>query len=70
MHEPGYETLEDAISTLESQTAQHVYCREYDEARKDLNLWPAGKREVEIKSLLHAFGEEYLSSRRSCANRA
>ena len=57
--EPGNDDLEDIISALESRTAQHVYCREYDQALKDLNLWPAGKREVEIKSLLEAFGEGY-----------
>ena len=57
--EPGNDDLEDIIGALESRTAQHVYCREYDQALKDLNLWPAGKREVEIKSLLDAFGEGY-----------
>ena len=57
--EPGYEDLEHTISSLEARTAQHVYCREFDEALKDLNIWPAGKREVEVKSLLDAFGEEY-----------
>ena len=48
-----------APAQLDAPTAQHVYCREFDEALKDLNLWPAGKREVEIKSLLDALGEEY-----------
>ncbi|HEY6267055.1 MAG TPA: hypothetical protein VIX11_02055 [Candidatus Acidoferrum sp.] len=56
--EPGQD-MENIISALEARTAQHVYCREFDEALKDLNLWPAGKREVEIKSLLDALGEEY-----------
>ena len=57
--EPGHEDLENIISALEARTTQHVYCREFDEALKDLNLWPAGKRELEIKSLLDALGEEY-----------
>jgi hypothetical protein len=57
--EPGHDNLDNIISALEARTAQHVYCQEFDEALKDLNLWPAGKREVEIKSLLDAFGEEY-----------
>jgi hypothetical protein len=57
--EPGNNDLDDIISALESRTAQHVYCREYDEALKDLNLWPAGKREVEIQSLLDASWEGY-----------
>ncbi|HKV61909.1 MAG TPA: hypothetical protein VJO16_08355 [Candidatus Acidoferrum sp.] len=51
--------LEDIISALEARTAQHVYCQEFDAAVKDLNLWPAGQREAEIKSLLDALGEEY-----------
>ena len=57
--EPGHEDLEDTISSLEARTAQHVYCREFDQAVKDLNLWPAGMREAEIKSLLEAFEKEY-----------
>ena len=57
--EPGYEDMEDIISALEARTAQHVYCREYDEALKDLNLWPADKRGAEAKILLDALGEEY-----------
>jgi hypothetical protein len=56
--EPGQDR-EDIISSLEARTAHHVYCREFDEAVKDLNLWPAGKREIEIKALLDALGEQY-----------
>lgn len=50
---------EDIVSALEARTAQHVYCGEFDEALKDLNLWPAGKREIEMKSLAEAFAEDY-----------
>jgi len=57
--EAGYDDLEETISALEARTAQHVYCREFDEALKDLNLWTADKRKDEIKSLLDALGEEY-----------
>jgi hypothetical protein len=57
--EREYDDLENIISALESRTAQHVFCREFDEALKDLNLWPAGKKEIEMKSLADAFGEEY-----------
>jgi hypothetical protein len=57
--EPNHDDLENIISTLESRTAQHVFCREFDEALKDLNLWPAGQREIEMKSLADALGEEY-----------
>jgi hypothetical protein len=56
--EPGAEN-EDIISALEARTAQHVFCREFDEALKDLNLWPAGKREIEMKTLADAFTEDY-----------
>ncbi|HXX99278.1 MAG TPA: hypothetical protein VEI54_00060 [Candidatus Limnocylindrales bacterium] len=57
--EQGQDELENIISTLESRTAQHVFCGEYDEALKDLNLWPEGKREVEIRTLRNAFWQEY-----------
>lgn len=57
--EQGHEDLENIISTLESRTAQHVFCGEYEEAVKDLNLWPADKRETEMKSLVNAFWQEY-----------
>ncbi len=50
---------ERIISTLESRTLQHVFCREYDEALKDLNLWPAGKREIVMKGFVEALGGDY-----------
>jgi len=50
---------ENIVSALEARTAQHVFCREFGEALSDLNLWPAGKREIEIKSLADAFAEDY-----------
>jgi hypothetical protein len=34
-------------------------CYEFDEALKDLYLWPAGKREIEMKSFAHALAQEY-----------
>jgi hypothetical protein len=55
----SFDDLEDVISRLEARTAQHVFCREFGEALKDLNLWPADQREIERKALVEAFGQEY-----------
>ena len=57
--EPGAVDKEHIISALEARTAQHVFCHEYDEAMKDINLWPAEKRELVIENLLDALGKEY-----------
>lgn len=35
---------EDIVSDLLSRALQHVFCRQFDEALKDLNLWPEGSR--------------------------
>jgi len=56
--EPKFDA-EDILSALESRTAQHVFCHELDAALKDLNLWPAGKREIEVKSLAEGFAQHY-----------
>lgn len=50
---------EEVISTLESRTAQHVFCHEYDEALKDINLWPSEKRDDVAQNLVEAFKDEY-----------
>jgi hypothetical protein len=50
---------EDIISTLESRTSQHVFCHAYDEALKDINLWPPDKRVGVMKQLAEAFKDEY-----------
>jgi hypothetical protein len=55
----GSEDNEHIISTLESRTSQHVFCREYDEALKDINLWPPEKREEIMQSFVEAFKGEY-----------
>jgi hypothetical protein len=57
--EPGFATDENIISRLESRTSQHVFCHEYDEALKDINLWPQEKREEVMKMLAEAFKDEY-----------
>lgn len=35
---------EDIVSALISRALQHVFCRQYDAAMADLNLWPEGQR--------------------------
>lgn len=35
----------EIVSALLSRALQHVYCRQYDEALADLNLWPESTRE-------------------------
>jgi hypothetical protein len=50
---------ERLISKLESRTSQHVFCHEYDEALKDINLWPAEKRAEVLSNLAEAFKDEY-----------
>ncbi len=50
---------EDVVSRLESRTAQHVFCHEYDEALKDINLWPPDKRDDVVENLAEAFKNEY-----------
>jgi len=50
---------EGIISRLESRTAQHVFCHEYSEALKDINLWPAEKRVEVMSGLAEAFKDEY-----------
>ena len=57
--EQEFASMEDIISALESRIAQHVYCREFGEALKDLNLWPEAKQKDEIKNLADAVGAEY-----------
>ncbi len=56
--EAGYD-VEDIVSALESQTLQHVFCREFDEALKDLNLWPAEKRKIVMKSFAEGLAQDY-----------
>jgi hypothetical protein len=50
---------ENVVSALESRTLQHVFCHEFDEALKDLNLWPADQREMVMKSFAEGIAEGY-----------
>lgn len=57
--EQGSYDNEEIVSKLESRTGQHVFCHEYDEALKDINLWPPDKRDDVMKNLAKAFKDEY-----------
>ncbi len=57
--ERNFTDNEHIISTLDSRTSQHVFCREYNEALKDINLWPPGRREIVMKSFVEAFKDDY-----------
>lgn len=59
--ESGYDPndYEEVVSALESRTIQHVFCRQFDEALKDLHLWPAGKREMVMKSFAQGIAQDY-----------
>jgi hypothetical protein len=57
--EPGSENNQQVDSRLDSRISQHVFCREYDEALKDINLWPVDKREKVMESLAEAYKDEY-----------
>jgi hypothetical protein len=35
---------EEIVSALLSRALQHVFCRQFDEALSDLNLWPEASR--------------------------
>lgn len=51
--------VEEVVSALESRTLQHVFCHQFDEALKDFNLWPAGKREIVMKSFAEGLAKDY-----------
>lgn len=51
--------VEQVVSALESRTLQHVFCHQFDEALKDFSLWPAGKREIVMKSFAEGVAKDY-----------
>lgn len=53
------DNTENITSTLDSRISQHVFCGEYDEALKDINLWPPDRRGDVMKNLAEAFKDEY-----------
>jgi hypothetical protein len=50
---------DELYGALESRTFQHVLCREFDEAVKDLSLWPPGPREELVKAFQEGLSKEY-----------
>lgn len=50
---------EEIISALLSRALQHVFCRQFDEALNDLNLWPEASRSDMKASFGATVREEY-----------
>ena len=51
--------IEEIVSTLQSRIAQHVFCHEYDEALKDINLWPPDIRDAVVETLTDSYKIDY-----------
>ncbi len=51
--------LDDIATALAGRALQHVFCRQYDEAIKDLDLWPEASRAEIKKRFADALGREY-----------
>jgi hypothetical protein len=58
-HGAGSYDNEEIVSTLESRTAQHVFCHEYDDALKDIDLWPPHKQDDVVENLAEALKDQY-----------
>jgi len=50
---------EEIVSALLSRALQHVFCRQFDEALSDLNLWPEAGRSEMMASFGASLREEY-----------
>jgi hypothetical protein len=50
---------EEVVSALLSRAMQHVFCRQFDEAMSDLNLWPEATRAKMKADFASAIREEY-----------
>lgn len=50
---------EEIISGVEARIAQHVFCHQYDEALKNLNLWPPSQRQEVMDVFEKGFAEDY-----------
>jgi hypothetical protein len=57
----GLENLEneDIISGLLSRPLQHVFCRQFDAALSDLNLWPEGTRAKMKAAFAESIKQDY-----------
>lgn len=51
---------EDIVSALLSRALQHVFCRQFDAAVRDLNLWPEASREKMKAEFAESIKKEYL----------
>ena len=51
--------VEQVASALESRTLQHVFCHQFDEALRDFDLWPPGKREIVMKNFAEGIAHDY-----------
>jgi len=50
---------EEVVSALLSRALQHVFCRQFDAAMSDLNLWPEANRTEMKASFGASLREEY-----------
>jgi hypothetical protein len=50
---------EEVVSALLSRAMQHVFCRQFDEAMSDLNLWPKATREKMKADFAGSIREDY-----------
>ena len=50
---------EDVVSALLSKALQHVFCHQFDEATKQLNLWPQPSRPKMKQGFAGAIKEDY-----------
>jgi len=50
---------EDIVSALLSRALQHVFCRQFDAAMGDLELWPEAQRKEMKKQFAESINQEY-----------
>jgi len=50
---------EEIVSALLSRALQHVFCRQFDEAMSDLNLWPVATRAKMKADFAGSIREDY-----------
>jgi len=50
---------EEIVSALLSRALQHIFCRQFDAAISDLNLWPAGQRKEMKAQFAESIKGEY-----------
>lgn len=50
---------QEIVSALLSRALQHVFCRQFDDALRDLNLWPQATREQMKSDFAEAIKDDY-----------